>query len=127
MAAFFFDELLRHGVTTALTFATSHPASVDAAFEEARARIGEDRFIDIDYREVAREAQDANLDFDVRGNDQQAHIERLQASTPGGSLELKGSAAWAPKAAMASRLARARRLKVIAGSPGWVASVVASK
>ncbi len=46
--------------------------------------------------EVAREAQDANLDFDVRGNDQQAHIERLQASTPGGSLELKGSAAWAP-------------------------------
>ena len=38
VAAFFFDELLRHGVTTALTFATSHPASVDAAFEEARAR-----------------------------------------------------------------------------------------
>ena len=34
----FFDELLRHGVTTALTFATSHPASVDAAFEAARAR-----------------------------------------------------------------------------------------
>lgn len=38
VAAFFFDELARHGVTTALTFATSHPASVDAAFEEARAR-----------------------------------------------------------------------------------------
>jgi guanine deaminase len=38
VAAFFFDEMLRHGVTTALTFATSHPASVDAAFEEARAR-----------------------------------------------------------------------------------------
>src|SRR5690606_35813518 len=32
----FFDELLRHGVTTALTLATSHPASVDAAFEAAR-------------------------------------------------------------------------------------------
>ncbi len=38
VAHFFFDELARHGVTTALTFATSHPASVDAAFEEARAR-----------------------------------------------------------------------------------------
>ena len=38
VAGFFFDELARHGVTTALTFATSHPASVDAAFEEARAR-----------------------------------------------------------------------------------------
>jgi guanine deaminase len=38
VAAYFFDEMLRHGVTTALTFATSHPASVDAAFEEARAR-----------------------------------------------------------------------------------------
>lgn len=38
VAAFFFDELARHGVTTALAFATSHPASVDAAFEEAHAR-----------------------------------------------------------------------------------------
>ncbi|MGE0098759.1 MAG: guanine deaminase [Hydrogenophaga sp.] len=38
VAGFFFDELARHGVTTALTFATSHPASVDAAFEAARAR-----------------------------------------------------------------------------------------
>jgi guanine deaminase len=38
VARFFFDELARHGVTTALTFATSHPASADAAFEEARAR-----------------------------------------------------------------------------------------
>ena len=38
VAAFFFDELLRNGVTTALTFATSHPASVNAVFEEAQAR-----------------------------------------------------------------------------------------
>ncbi|AOS78115.1 MULTISPECIES: guanine deaminase [Hydrogenophaga] len=38
VARFFFDELARNGVTTALTFATSHAASVDAAFEEARAR-----------------------------------------------------------------------------------------
>ncbi|WP_372824289.1 guanine deaminase [Polaromonas sp.] len=37
-AAFFVDELLRHGVTTALTFATSHPESVNALFAEAQQR-----------------------------------------------------------------------------------------
>lgn len=36
VAGFFVEELLRNGVTTALTFATSHPASVDALFTEAR-------------------------------------------------------------------------------------------
>lgn len=35
-AQFFIAELLRHGVTTALTFATSHPASVSALFTEAK-------------------------------------------------------------------------------------------
>lgn len=38
VAEFFLDELLRHGVTTALTFATSHPASVTALFEAAQKR-----------------------------------------------------------------------------------------
>ncbi|MDF1485111.1 guanine deaminase [Ramlibacter sp. H39-3-26] len=38
VASFFIAELLRNGVTTALTFATSHPQSVDALFTEARAR-----------------------------------------------------------------------------------------
>ncbi len=38
VAQFFLDELLRNGVTTALTFATSHPASVDALFEAAAQR-----------------------------------------------------------------------------------------
>jgi guanine deaminase len=37
-ASFFVDELLRHGVTTALTFATSHPESVNALFAEAQQR-----------------------------------------------------------------------------------------
>ena len=37
-AAFFFDELARNGVTTALTFATSHVASVNAFFLEAEKR-----------------------------------------------------------------------------------------
>jgi guanine deaminase len=38
VAQFFVDELLRNGVTTALTFATSHPASADALFAEAQKR-----------------------------------------------------------------------------------------
>ncbi len=38
VAEFFLDELARNGVTTALTFATSHPASVNAMFEAAQAR-----------------------------------------------------------------------------------------
>ncbi len=36
VAAFFIAELLRNGVTTALAFATSHPASVHALFAEAQ-------------------------------------------------------------------------------------------
>ncbi len=36
-ASFFIAELLRNGVTTALTFATSHPESVHALFTEAQA------------------------------------------------------------------------------------------
>jgi guanine deaminase len=36
----FLDELQRHGVTTALTFATSHPTSVEALFSRAQARGG---------------------------------------------------------------------------------------
>jgi guanine deaminase len=38
LAIFFLDELLRHGVTTALAFATSHPSSVNALMGEARQR-----------------------------------------------------------------------------------------
>jgi len=38
VATFFVDELLRNGVTTALTFSTSHPASVNGLFAEAQRR-----------------------------------------------------------------------------------------
>ena len=38
LATFFLDELLRHGVTTALAFATSHPSSVNALMAEAQRR-----------------------------------------------------------------------------------------
>ncbi len=37
-ARFFFDELARHGVTTALSFCTSHVASVDAFMAQAQTR-----------------------------------------------------------------------------------------
>jgi guanine deaminase len=38
VADVFLDELLRHGVTSALTFCTSHPHSVDALMEESERR-----------------------------------------------------------------------------------------
>src|SRR5688500_1008225 len=38
VAAFFLDELLRHGTTSALVFATVHAGSVDALFEAALQR-----------------------------------------------------------------------------------------
>jgi guanine deaminase len=38
LAVFFIDELLRHGVTSALAFATSHPSSVNALMGEAQRR-----------------------------------------------------------------------------------------
>ena len=38
IAAFFLDELLRNGTTSALVFATVHPGSVDALFEAALER-----------------------------------------------------------------------------------------
>jgi guanine deaminase len=38
VAQFFLDELARNGVTTALTFATSHPTSVEALLSRAQAR-----------------------------------------------------------------------------------------
>lgn len=37
-AAFFLDELARHGTTSACVFGTSHPQSVDALFAEAQRR-----------------------------------------------------------------------------------------
>ena len=38
IAAFFLDELIRSGTTTAMVYCTVHPASVDAFFAEAEAR-----------------------------------------------------------------------------------------
>jgi guanine deaminase len=38
VAAFFCDELARNGITTALVFGTSHPASIEALFAEGKRR-----------------------------------------------------------------------------------------
>lgn len=79
--------------------------------------------------DVAREAQDASLDFDVRGNDQQARIEQLKATTPGGSLDLTGSAAWAPMLAwdVDARLASFDPGYFLPGWEGNLSGTLASK
>jgi guanine deaminase len=67
VAEFFLDELLRHGVTTALAFATSHPASVDAMFGAAQARGM--RFI------TGKVLQDRNCPDGVRDETEQSLID----------------------------------------------------
>lgn len=47
--------------------------------------------------DVERDAQQAQLRFDVRGNKESARIEALQAETPGGELAVQGRLAWAPQ------------------------------
>jgi guanine deaminase len=66
-ATFFVDELLRHGVTTALAFATSHPASVNALLGEAQRRR---------LRMIAGKVlQDQNSPDGVRDNTEQSLID----------------------------------------------------
>ena len=74
MAAFFLDELIRSGTTTAMVYCTVHPASVDAFFAEAQAR---------SMRMIAgkvmmdRDAPEALMDTAERGYDEsKALIER---------------------------------------------------
>ena len=47
--------------------------------------------------DVERDGQKAALQFDVRGNEDAARIEQLQARTPGGTLDVAGNVAWAPQ------------------------------
>lgn len=66
-ATFFVDELLRHGVTTALAFATSHPASVNALLGEAQRR---------SLRMIAGKVlQDQNSPDGVRDNTEQSLLD----------------------------------------------------
>ncbi len=74
IAAFFLDELIRSGTTTAMVYCTVHPESVDAFFAEAEAR---------SMRMIAgkvmmdRDAPEALMDTAQRGYDEsKALIER---------------------------------------------------
>ncbi|MBA3325557.1 MAG: guanine deaminase [Rhodobacteraceae bacterium] len=66
MAPRFFDELLRHGTTTAAAFCSVHPASVDAYFAEALRRdmrmIGGKVMMDRNAPEALRDTAQAGYD-----------------------------------------------------------------
>ena len=66
VAEFFVAELLRNGTTTAMVFATTHKASVDAIFEAARARslrvIAGKVLMDRNVPEAVRDTADSGFD-----------------------------------------------------------------
>lgn len=68
--------------------------------------------------EIARDAQKAQLRFDVRGNTEAARIEQLQAQTPGGELSVQGQLAWAPALSWDAR-ATLRDFDPGYFAPGW--------
>ena len=69
VSAFFCDELLRNGTTTAMAFATVHPVSVDKLFEAARQR--RMRLI------AGKVLMDRNCPDTLRDNTDQAHHDTL--------------------------------------------------
>jgi guanine deaminase len=93
-ASFFVAELLRHGVTTALTFATSHVASVNALFDAAQ--VSGQRII------TGKCLQDRNCPDGVRDDteqsliDTEALIERWHGQGPGGRLGYAITPRFAP-------------------------------
>ncbi len=93
-ATFFVAEMLSHGVTTALTFATSHVASVNALFEAAQ--VSGQRII------TGKCLQDRNCPDGVRDEteqsliDTEALIQRWQGQGPGGRLGYAITPRFAP-------------------------------
>jgi guanine deaminase len=93
-ATFFIAELLRNGVTTALTFATSHVASVNALFEAAQ--VSGQRII------TGKCLQDRNCPDGVRDDteqsliDTEALISRWHGQGPGGRLGYAITPRFAP-------------------------------
>ncbi len=93
-ATFFVAELLAHGVTTALTFATSHVASVHALFEAAQ--LSGQRII------TGKCLQDRNCPDGVRDEteqsliDTEALINRWHGRGPGGRLGYAITPRFAP-------------------------------
>ena len=69
VAAFFCDELLRNGTTTAMAFATVHPVSVDKLFEAAQQR--RMRLI------AGKVLMDRNCPDSLRDDTEQAHRDTL--------------------------------------------------
>ncbi|PPU89544.1 pathogenicity protein [Xanthomonas populi] len=50
----------------------------------------------IGHATLERDGQQAALVFDSRGNDQRAQLKQVQATTPGGALDLTGEVGWTP-------------------------------
>jgi guanine deaminase len=125
VAQFFLDELLRHGTTTALVFATVHRESVDAFFEAARrrnVRMGAGRVMMDRGPEALRDAMDARADaedliskWDGNGRLHYAITPRFAITSSEAQLRLAGELAKAhPGAYVHSHLAE---------HPGEVAQV----
>lgn len=78
---------------------TAGDAPVPVTLKEARMGLAGtlQAWAAIGRADVDRDGQQAALQFDVRGNENAARIETLEARTPGGTLGLEGQLAWAPQ------------------------------
>ena len=78
---------------------TAGGAAVPVTLREARMGLAGtlQAWAAIGTADIERDGQKAALQFDVRGNENAARIEQLQARTPGGTLEVEGNVAWAPQ------------------------------
>jgi guanine deaminase len=102
-AAFFLDELLKNGFTTAAVYCTSHPVSVDAFFEESSRRnlrvvagkVLMDRNAPISVRDTAKNGYDqskALIDkWHGRGRNLYAVTPRFAPTSSPEQLELAGA------------------------------------
>lgn len=79
--------------------ATAGSIAVPVTLKEARMGIAGtlQAWAAIGRADVQREGQKAALQFDIRGNENAARIEQLEARTPGGQLGVEGNVAWAPQ------------------------------
>ncbi len=78
---------------------TAGDAPVPVTLQEARMGLAGtlQAWAAIGRADVERDGQQAALQFDVRGNQNAARIQTLEARTPGGTLGLEGQVAWAPQ------------------------------
>lgn len=111
--------------------ATPQAPAVPVELKEARLGIAGNlkAWAAIGRADVERDAQQAALQFDVRGNDRRAHIQQLQANTPGGALDVTGDVAWVPELSwdVAATLAKFDPGYFAPGWDGSLSGKVASK